>query len=98
MTKNFKEVLLMYDISETSRRNKIVKEGEDFGLIPFQKSIMWGKLLEPEIRSLRSSVNKLADGKTDKVAVIPTSVQDNIKGSLGYETFYFPEPGDDIII
>ena len=50
--------LVCYDISNTRTRSKFFDFLKDLGLTPIQKSVFFGDLKTPEVRSLKAAAEK----------------------------------------
>ena len=91
------EVILAFDVSKEKRKS-LVESAQDYGLIPLQKNLLWGKLMSHEIDNLNNVIQLLElDRERDKVILAPAQIKYNSK-SVGFDDFYFYEPGEDLII
>ena len=57
--------LVCYDISNTRTRSKFFDFLKDLGLTPIQKSVFFGDLKTPEVRSLKAAAEKWLDASCD---------------------------------
>lgn len=78
---------VMYDISETRTRNKIVKECENKGLYRVQKSVFIGELSKSEVSCISDYINDIVDKNTDSVYVFPMNKQELQQAKLIGQAF-----------
>ncbi len=48
----FSEIIVSYDISNNKARKKLYDSLLDLGLLPIQKSVFWGRVLDAELKSI----------------------------------------------
>lgn len=65
---------VMYDISNTKIRNKVVKICKDKGLYRVQKSIFLGELNKNQKDEIKVYMEMLIEEETDSIYIFPTSV------------------------
>ena len=63
--------LVCYDISNTRTRSKFFDFLKDLGLTPIQKSVFFGDLKTPEVRSLKAAAEKWLDASCDSCLYFP---------------------------
>ena len=64
-------ILVIYDICETNRRNRIVKESKNTGLYRIQKSVFMGEIDSGKLKDLVDFIGKETDGDEDSVYLVP---------------------------
>lgn len=57
--KLFNQVLVAYDMGDTRKRTRLFETMKDFGLIPVQKSVMWGYVNGAEERAIRRELKRV---------------------------------------
>lgn len=66
---------VMYDITETKIRNKVIKVLKDKGLYRVQKSIFLGKLNKNQKDELKIIVEQCYNEGTDSIYIFPTTTE-----------------------
>ena len=64
------EVLVAYDIENNKTRTRLYNQLKDVGMIPVQKSVMWGRLLPADIKLAKRILASEIDKDTDKAFVL----------------------------
>lgn len=64
---------IVYDITKTRRRNKIIKHCKDFGLIRAQKSVFVGLIDEERVPKFKELLTAAIDTKCDSVFLLQTT-------------------------
>ncbi len=85
--KLFREVLVCFDVSETKRRNELIKKLKDIGLVRIQESVFWGYANQGEQNFITRYFSEILDKSTgDKAFIIPVDLSiDAKKNTFGYE-------------
>jgi len=68
----FKEYIVVYDVSDTKQRTKLYEALKDYGMMPIQKSVFWGRLLYPEMLSLSRMFQDMLEADGNDKAFITT--------------------------
>ena len=74
MNNTFREVLVCYDIEETKNRTKLFEGLKNLGLIPIQKSVMWGTLINAEIKEVSRLFNRYCKKEDDRAFLVETEL------------------------
>jgi CRISPR-associated protein Cas2 len=69
-------ILVVYDISENEKRNKVAKELLRLGLSRIQRSAFVGDIDSQRYKDLVRICSKLVDGKDDVLHIIPLGLRD----------------------
>ncbi|MBB5254781.1 CRISPR-associated endonuclease Cas2 [Sulfurisphaera ohwakuensis] len=69
-------VIVVYDISDDEKRNKIAKELQRLGLSRIQRSAFVGDLDSQRFKDLVRIMGKLVTGKDDILHIIPLGLRD----------------------
>jgi CRISPR-associated protein Cas2 len=69
-------VLVVYDISENDKRNKVARELQRLGLSRIQRSAFVGDLDPQRYKDLVRICEKLVNGKEDILHIIPLGLRD----------------------
>jgi len=64
---------LVYDITKTRRRNKVIKICKDFGLIRAQKSVFVGLIDDERTQKFKAMLVSVIDANCDSVFLLPTT-------------------------
>lgn len=82
----FQEVLVSYDVTDNRARTKLFQRLKDYGLIPIQKSVFWGRVNEAEKRAVYRLFRELLNGPDDCAFIIQANISEQMKkGGYGYE-------------
>ncbi|OOE60287.1 CRISPR-associated endonuclease Cas2 [Salinivibrio sp. ML323] len=73
------EVLVAYDIENNKTRTRLYNQLKDVGMIPVQKSVMWGRLLPADIKLAKRILASEIDQDTDKAFVLVSKLSENAK-------------------
>lgn len=80
--------LVCYDISNTRTRSKFFDFLKDLGLTPIQKSVFFGDLKTPEVRSLKAAAEKWLDASCDSCLYFPCHLKvEDIRKCFGLKHF-----------
>ena len=90
-------VWAIYDISETKKRNKIVKLCKNIGLYRVQKSVFLGDINKNQIDELSIQSKEIIDEKTDSVYIFPMCKDDFSKVILLGQAFDKELVSDEIL-
>lgn len=91
--------LVCYDVEDNRVRRKLAEFLKDLGLQPLQKSVFWGALNAPEVRSLERYVHKHLDPDTDRCFWIHTRLDEQqLKQGVGYQAFKSIPPDGFVIV
>lgn len=81
----YNEVLVAYDVEVNKFRTKLFKRLKDYGLIPIQKSVFWGRLTKAEIAAVERLFPEFLKGENDRAFIVRADFADQIsKGGFGY--------------
>jgi CRISPR-associated endoribonuclease Cas2 len=70
------KIVVVYDISDNGKRNKLANELKKFGLYRIQKSAFEGDIDTQRVKNLIRVINDIVDIKTDIVHIIPLGIRD----------------------
>lgn len=91
--------LVCYDISNTRTRSKFFDFIKDLGLTPIQKSVFFGDLKTPEVRSLKAAAEKWLDASCDSCLYFPCHLKvEDIRKCFGLKHFTYIEPHENRVI
>jgi len=90
-------VWAIYDISETKKRNKIVKLCKNVGLYRVQKSVFLGDINKNQIDELSLQSKEVIDEKIDSVYIFPMCKDDFSKVILLGQAFDKELVSDEIL-
>ena len=85
--------LVCYYISNTRTRSKFFDFLKDLGLTPIQKSVFFGDLKTPEVRSLKAAAEKWLDASCDSCLKV-----EDIRKCFGLKHFTYIEPHENRVI
>ncbi|WP_369611696.1 CRISPR-associated endonuclease Cas2 [Sulfurisphaera javensis] len=69
-------VLVVYDVSDDGKRNKLANELKKYGLERIQKSAFEGNLDPQRIKNLIRVIKEIIDPSTDIVHIVPLGLRD----------------------
>lgn len=97
----YKQVIVSYDIEDTKIRSKLRKDLMGLGLVPVQKSVMWGYLNKAEEKAVKNllSLTKI-DKTTDAMFLAYADLEGAVKQgtTYGLKPTLFEHPDEDKII
>jgi CRISPR-associated protein Cas2 len=71
------EVLIAYDIEDNKTRTRLFNQLKDVGMMPVQKSVMWGRLLPADIKLAKRVLASEIDPGTDRAFVMVSKLSEN---------------------
>ncbi len=85
--------LVCYDIADGKKRKRFYEGLKDLGLVPIQKSVFYGDLKPPEVKTMVKMINDQLDSKEDSCLWFPCYLSvDHIKSCLGLSDFNYISP------
>ncbi|CAM3683377.1 CRISPR-associated endonuclease Cas2 [Parendozoicomonas haliclonae] len=85
------EMLAAYDVTNNKNRNKLVDQLKDLGLVPIQKSVMWGYLSKAEQSAVMRIYEELLE-KTDRAFLIRANLTKQLNKFAGTVPTDIKEP------
>ena len=76
------QMLAAYDISDNKARKELTERLKDLGLVPIQKSVMWGYLSKAEQSTAMRCFEALIE-KNDRAFLIRTNLTDQLTQFVG---------------
>lgn len=87
----FNEIIVSYDISNNKMRKKFHDLLLDFGLQPIQKSVFWGRVLAPEMKTISNNFPKYINQEDDDsiFLVMVQLSKKYLNNSIGIKSEFF---------
>lgn len=97
----YHQVIVSYDIEDTKTRTKLRKDLMGLGLVPVQKSVMWGYLNKPEEKAVITLLSKTRiNVEGDSIFLAHADLERTLgdKSFFGVNLCTFEHPDEDKII
>lgn len=76
------QVLAAYDVSDNKARKELTERLKDLGLVPIQKSVMWGYLSKAEQSAAMRLIEDLIE-KNDRAFLLRVNLTDQLNAFVG---------------
>ncbi|MFP4615258.1 MAG: CRISPR-associated endonuclease Cas2 [Thiohalorhabdus sp.] len=91
----FHEVIVCYDVRANRSRQKLFEALKDLGLVPVQRSVMWGMLNRAEKGAVLRLFREHLDTDTDRAFLLEGDLREAVgKYGFGHSQEELVPPGD----